>query len=175
MLVQRLVKANLIIILFLTIFFLVAPLIHELGHVVSALINGVDLNDITVGLYGVGLRVTISNYSSTFKPVHCAGGLTSGLALLIAYAIFSLYQRGKYTSRRLWLNFRWWLGYVLLIPAIFHLFGAYYEGVRHNEYLLGNLPTAIDFLFVLIISMIINTGTGILFSRSARQVSKPFG
>jgi len=110
----------------------VTTIVHEVGHFIAALVMGIPLNEIDIGLYGINPSVTIPERfaSSNLSIFYYAGGLTTAGILIIVYLIF--WYR-KYKREPSLIN--WLMGLITITIAGFHLAQGYNEGRFHAAYI----------------------------------------
>jgi len=107
-------------------------IVHEIGHIAAALVIGVPLNEISIGLYGINPSVTIPERfaASNLSLLYYAGGFTPAIILIIIYLIY-WYRR----FRRVPSKINWLMGLITITIAGFQLAQGYNEGRFHAAYI----------------------------------------
>ncbi len=138
---QELIYVFLYLLILVTAFII----IHEAAHILAALAFGAQFGELKLGFYGVNPSVTLSgDLTGTQRMlVYYAGGLASGMVLLLFYLLHWVWRyRGTPTF------FYWSLGLVTVIFAVMQLATGYLEGRYHTAYIIGagSLFSLIDIL-----------------------------
>jgi len=112
----------------------VMVVIHEAAHVLSAMVLGVRFVELQPGFMGMNPSVTLPEwFTSTRRAiVYYAGGLTTGMVLLLFYLC---YWMRKYCHNPTF--FYWLMGLVTLMFAAVQLAFGYLEGSYHLAYIIG--------------------------------------
>lgn len=109
-------------------------LIHEVTHVLAAMILGVPFTEIKLGFYGINPSVTLPEWFSGISRtiVWYAGGLVSGAVALGVYLGYWV-RRYRHTHSLI----VWSLGLVTIILAAWEFSSGYLEGRYHASYVTG--------------------------------------
>jgi len=138
--------------------FLVSVIVHEVGHILAALIMGVRPNEIVISWWqGIGPGVTIPG-STALKEVsyfRYAGGIIAASVLLSAYVVFWIHSLRTKTPTG-WNKLRWWTGLFLLIWAIFQLYNGFIEGTHFQRYATNPAPISLALLVSIPQSLVIH-------------------
>jgi len=107
-------------------------IVHEVAHVVAALVIGVPFSEIEIGFYGINPSVTIPErfISSNLSIFYYAGGLAPVLILLFIYL---LYWYRKYHRESSFMT--WFMGAITIAAAGFQIAQGYNEGRFHAAYI----------------------------------------
>lgn len=130
---------------------MVVVVTHEGGHAVAALLMGVPLGEIQFSLHGLAPTTSIPPRFATnnLTIFHYAGGLTSGLILIIFYF---LYWYRKYQKNPTQMN--WGMGAATAAAAGVEIFEGYIEG-RYNaaymQYVYSGSGITFPVLYLLVI------------------------
>ncbi len=157
-----------IIFLYMLFFYIIGPLFHELGHVLMAIIIGVPFEGLSFSFFpGLGPGVNIPKYVpvESFKYIRYAGGIFSGILLAVGYTFFFISHRKAFTESEWWINYKWWIGWILLFNIVYNFFVSYCEGTHYIEYIDGVIPTETHFLIVIVISLALNFTVSIIFRK----------
>jgi len=113
---------------------LIMVLLHEVFHVLTALMQGVHFSSLEIGFWGINPSVTLPSglAESIMKPIFYAGGIGTGVVLLGFYFIYWVRKFRASPSR---LN--WAMALVALVFSAEQLATGYLEGRYHMAYLYG--------------------------------------
>ena len=125
-------KVILVSALYLLGLVIATTIVHEVGHIVAALVMGVPMNEITIGLYGINPSVTIPERfaGSNLSIYYYSGGFTPALILIIVYLLY-WYRRFKKEPSLL----NWLMGLITITVAGFQIAQGYNEGRFHAAYI----------------------------------------
>ncbi|MBM3174227.1 MAG: hypothetical protein FJZ93_00665 [Chloroflexi bacterium] len=120
--------------LYILALFLGTLAVHEAAHVLAVLALGVPVSELKFGFYGIHPSITLPEHLAGTQQaiVYYAGGLTTGIILLVLYLC---YFRRRYRAAPS--MFRWLLGLVTVIFAGMQLAMGYLEGCYHHVYVIG--------------------------------------
>jgi hypothetical protein len=122
------------VVLYLVSLALISLIVHEVSHVLAALLLGVPFAELELGFYGINPSVTTPAWFSGTPRlvVYYAGGLVPGLMLLCMYLFFWIRRYNRRPSIP-----NWCFGLVTLELAVLQLAISYLEGSHHSAYIAG--------------------------------------
>ncbi len=112
----------------------IVVIIHETAHILFAMVLCVRFVELQPGFLGMNPSVTLPEWFTGTRRaiVYYAGGLTTGMALLLFYLC--------YWMRKYWHNptfFYWSMGLVTLMFAAVQFAFGYLEGSYHGAYVIS--------------------------------------
>ncbi len=109
----------------------VSVIIHEAAHILAALIKGVPFSSLKLGFWGINPSITLPPWidESAKIVIFYAGGLTTGVLLLIGY-LYWVQAFHKNPSLGCWI-----MGLTTILLASEQLAMGYLEGRYHAAYI----------------------------------------
>ncbi|MFC2020720.1 hypothetical protein ACFLU1_02885 [Chloroflexota bacterium] len=149
-----------------------STIVHEIGHALAALINGVKPDELIIRWYGVGPGVTVPNSFPTenLPFFRYAGGITAGLVIFLLYVLFWVRPLHTRMAQVQWNGLKWWIGEFLLFWAIFQLFNGYIEGARFEQYVTDSTALHPAFIIAIPTSLLLHTGVTFIRRKIQRRV-----
>jgi len=124
------------IIIYLIVIVVVMAVIHETGHMLGALVAGIPLTGIKIGISGLNPEVILPSISNghfshlQLEIFYYAGGFLAAVFLACVYCLF-IYR--KYRVQPSWLF--WFLGFITAGLCTYQIGNAIVEGRFHAAYI----------------------------------------
>ena len=107
-------------------------ILHEVLHITAALLAGVPLSSLKIGLLGINPSITLTHPVTERVRlfIYYAGGMGTGIVLLFIYLLYWL-RRFKYKPSL----FHWVMGLATIVLTAGEFATGYLEGCFHSAYI----------------------------------------
>lgn len=106
--------------------------IHETGHAIAALIQGVPFSDLNIAIDGINPSITIVGQITrtlNLAPYYYVGGFSAAFVLFVVY----IFLRKRYFNKPSVLI--WWIGLITVVAVGFQVGQGIVEGRFHALYI----------------------------------------